>query len=487
VKKILAVFITLILITSYILADSANTGGAFSGATSTFSGNGAFGDGGAFNTGSSMTSDLNSSPLGDNSSNSSNVAIGSMPQMTGGNQGSMPQIMGGDHGGRDDRINNYRRDDYNSYNGLTGRGGGGISTGGSAAPSSSASSGGGGVTQDEFQQNVQTRTGLLLERYGYNLFKDSGAFAANTNLPASNNYILGPGDEISIKAWGAISISYTATISKNGSIFIPKVGSINLTGVKASHLESYLKEKIGSIFRNFSVSASVTNISSIQVNVTGFAKKPGTYMVSSISTLTNAIFASGGPSEHGSLRHIILKRNGVAIADYDMYNLLLNGNDGGDMRLLSGDVIYIRPYGRQVAIYDGVKVAGIYEAKEHETIKDIVRFAGGYTFNNTKKEIIVERIVENHKIKVSNYSFDHGLKKHVENGDIIHFFRMPNRYDDAVVLIGNIANPSRFNWHEGMRVKDIIPNKEMLLTKSFWNSYSKNSYVKDKMVRFASS
>ena len=277
-------------------------------------------------------------------------------------------------------------------------------------------------------------------------------------------------------------MSYAATIDKEGSIFIPKIGKINLIGVKVSNLEHYLKDKIGHIYRNFSLSTTVSKINSIQINVTGFARRPGTYMVSSLSTLTNAIFASGGPSAHGTLRHILLKRNGTVIADYDMYKLLLNGDDHGDIRLQSGDVIHIRPYGRQIAIYEGVKVPAIYEARENETIKDMVKYAGGYTFNNTKKEVIVERIVENHKINVYNYSFEDGLKKTVENGDIIHFFRMPNRYDDAVVLIGNVANPSRFNWHQGTTIKDVIPTKEVLLTKSFWNSYSFNTYVRDKFL-----
>lgn len=337
--------------------------------------------------------------------------------------------------------------------------------------------------EDPFQVSVQIRTGLFLNRYGYDLLSSPSSFAPNDSLPASNNYVLGPGDQVSIKAWGSVDIDYTAQVDKQGNIFIPKVGKVSLTGVKSANLSTYLKNKIGRIYRNFSLSASVANISSIQIMVAGFANKPGSYTISSLSTLTNAIFATGGPSKQGSLRRIQLKRNGVIVTEYDMYDLLLNGNDSSDVRLVSGDTIYIRPVGAQAAIYDGVKVPGIYEIRPGETVKDIVRFAGGYTFDNDKKQLIIEKISEHNKIDVQNFTLADGLTQPLENSEIIHFFKMPNRYNDAVVLIGNVVNPSRFAWKAGLKVKDIIPEKEALLTKSFWNSYSSNIYAKDNILQ----
>lgn len=339
------------------------------------------------------------------------------------------------------------------------------------------------ILQDSFQISVQIRTGLFLNRFGYDLFNNSNSFTSNDNLPASNNYILGPGDQISIKAWGSIDINYTAQVDKQGNIFIPKVGQVSLVGIKASNLDTYLKSKVGRIYRDFSLSASVNKIGSIQIVIAGFANKPGSYTISSLSTLTNAIFATGGPSSQGSLRHIQLKRNGIVIADYDMYDLLLNGNDSTDIRLLSGDVVYIRPVGPQAAIYDGVKVPGIYEVRHGETVKDIIRFAGGYTFDNNRKQLIIEKIMEHTKIDVQNFTLAEGLTQPLENAEILHFFKMPNRYNDAIVLIGNVANPSRFNWHKGITIKDIIPQKDTLLTKSFWNSYSSNIYAKDNILQ----
>lgn len=336
-----------------------------------------------------------------------------------------------------------------------------------------------GAQMGSFAKSVYLRSGLNLPLYGYDFFMDPGSFIAADNIPASSDYVLGPGDQILIRAWGAVDISFQDEIDKEGGIVIPKVGRISLTGVRVGDLDHYLKNKIGKSYRNFSISSTVTHLRSIQIVVAGFAFKPGTYTVSSLSTLTDAVFASGGPSEQGSLRHIQLKRGGIIVADYDMYNLFLNGDASNDIRLAPGDVIYIEPYGNEVAIYDGVKVPGIYEAKNNETIADIVRFAGGYTFNNEGKKLIVEKINANKRINVFDYTFAEGLNKTVEDGEIIHFFTSTNQYDNSVVLIGNIVHPTRLPWYKGMRIKDIIPNKNALLTKTFWNSYNYNTYAID--------
>lgn len=337
---------------------------------------------------------------------------------------------------------------------------------------------------DEFTTNVFLRSGLKLPRYGYDFFMAPSGFIAADNVPASSNYVLGPGDQILIRGWGAIDINFQDVIDKEGGIVIPKVGRISLTGVKVGDLDGYLKNKIGKSYRNFSVSSTVTHLRSIQIVVAGFAASPGTYTVSALSTLTDAVFASGGPAAQGSLRHIQLKRGGAIIADYDMYDLFLNGNNSDDIRLAPGDLIYIQPCGSEVAIYDGVKVPGIYEAKKGETVADVVRFAGGYTFNNDKKKLVVEKMDAKNRIAVSDYDFATGLSQVVANGEIIHFFTAANQYDNAVALIGNVVHPTRLAWHKGMTVKDVIPNKNALLTKTFWNSYNYNTYALDNQANY---
>lgn len=334
------------------------------------------------------------------------------------------------------------------------------------------------VQPNDFQKSVQIRTGLMLKQYGYSLFTIPNTFFLVNNLPIDNNYTLGPGDEIFIQGWGSIDISYTAKVSSDGTIYIPKIGTFNVAGIKAGSLESYLKKQIGTVYKKFRLSATVSKIRSIQVNVTGFAEAPGTYTVSSMTSLVNAIFAVGGPSNNGSLRHIELRRNGETVCDFDMYDVLLKGNNTKDVRLLPGDIIYFKPKGNEVAIYDGVKQPDIYESRDGENIGDILTFAGGATFDNAKTKVILEHI-SNDKITVNGYPYLSGLKQTVDNGSIIHFMLMNKEYSKTVVLMGNVANPTRLQYHDGMRVSDIIPNKSALLTKSFWNSYSYNTYGYD--------
>ena len=418
----------------------------------------------------------NTDPTSSNNSTSSqNVSLSnSQMQDTG-----SPQIYGTDNGNMTN-VNSNNPNQYNPNNGNLYNNNPNYLNQYTGNPNNKNISSNSQMTKpDEFAQSVAIRTGLILNRFGYNLFNTPNTFFASDNTPASSNYILGPGDQVSIRGWGAVDINYQAVIDKEGGVVIPKVGRVSLVGVSVSNLDSYLKAQIGKNFRNFSVSATVTKLRSIQITVAGFANTPGTYTVSSLSTLTDAVFASGGPSSQGSLRNIELKRNGQVIVNYDMYDLLLNGDNKSDIRLAPGDIVYIKPYGTQIAIYDGVKVPGIYEARDGETVSDIVKFAGGYTFNNTKDQVIIEKMTDSKQIDVASFDFNKGLKQVIANGEIIHFFRMPDRYHDAIVLIGNIANPSRYNWHEGIKIRDIIPNKDSLLTKSFWNSYNYNSYGRD--------
>lgn len=335
------------------------------------------------------------------------------------------------------------------------------------------------VPPNAFQNSVMVRTGLTLQQYGYNLFTVPNTYTPVTNVPIDNNYTLGPGDQIYLQAWGAVSISYTADVAPDGTIYIPNVGTFNVAGVKAGSLEGYLKKQIGRVYKKFQLSATVSKIRSIQVNVAGYAEVPGTYTVSSLTTLVNAIFVAGGPAANGSLRHIELRRNGRVVKDFDMYQVLLKGNSNSDIRLLPGDIIYFAPKGNEVAIYDGVKFPAVYEALASETVNDILNYAGGASFDNNKTKVVIEELSNGANITVFDYPYAQGLTKTVHNGDIVHFMRMNHQYDQTVVLMGNVANPTRLQYRNGMRVNDIIPNKAALLTSSFWNSYSYNTYARD--------
>ncbi len=339
-----------------------------------------------------------------------------------------------------------------------------------------------GINQaSAFQNNVAIRTGRMLPIYGLNAFNSPTSFSPNQNLPVPDGYVVGPGDVISMQTWGAVNSNISLSVNGDGTVFIPKVGTISVSGVKANQLDGYLSRKIGKIYRNFSLSSVVGKIKTIQVTVAGFAQQPGTYNLSSLSTLENAVFAVGGPAITGSLRDVELRRNGQTIAHFDLYSVLLKGGVN-NTHILAGDVIYFPPVGNQVAIYDGVKVPGIYETLPYETVDDVVQYAGGYSYDNRKNGVVLEQTDANQKINVYNYSMEQGLKQLVSSGEIIHFYTSNNEYDKAVVLIGNVANPTRMNFHPGMTVHDVIPDKSLLLSKSYWNSYNFNTYGRDSIL-----
>ncbi|PYX45593.1 MAG: sugar transporter, partial [Acidobacteria bacterium] len=152
-------------------------------------------------------------------------------------------------------------------------------------------------------------------------------------MQVPDDYIIGPGDQLQIRLWGQLEANLSITVDRSGQIFIPRVGQITVVGVHYRELEQDLKNEVSRVFRNFNLTATVGRLRSIQVLILGNARYPGTYTISSLSTLVNAIFASGGPAPQGSLRHIQVRRDGATITDFDFYDLLINGDKSKDVRL----------------------------------------------------------------------------------------------------------------------------------------------------------
>jgi protein involved in polysaccharide export with SLBB domain len=323
----------------------------------------------------------------------------------------------------------------------------------------------------EFQNFVATSIGVILPVYGENLFRNPPTtFAPVEQVPVPLDYVIGPGDRLMIRVWGQIDIRESTIVDRNGQIFIPKVGAITLAGVKYANLEDHLKREIGRVFRNFEISVSLAQLRTIEIFALGNTKSPGRYTISSLSTLVNALFASGGPSASGSMRNIELKREGKTITNFDVYDLLVFGDRSKDVPLLPGDVIYIPPVGPQVAIAGSVNVPAIYEIKS-EDLREAIRLAGGLTSMAGGQQLSIERI-ENHTSRtVETLSLDaHGLSTKLQDGDVIRVTAISPRFDNAVTLRGSVANPGRYPWKKGMRLSDLIPNKDVLLTRAFWNA-----------------
>ena len=203
----------------------------------------------------------------------------------------------------------------------------------------------------EFQEFVASSLGRKLPIYGHSLFdRVPTTFAPVDRIPVTDDYLIGPGDEVLIRAWGQIDLDGKLVVDREGEVFLPKVGALAVAGLKYQQLPEFFRTAIGRVFRNFDLTVSLGQLRSIQVFVVGQARHPGNYTVSSLSTLVNALFASGGPSASGSMRRIQLKRNNLVVTEFDFYDLLLKGDKSKDARLLPGDVIYIPPTGPSIAM-----------------------------------------------------------------------------------------------------------------------------------------
>src|SRR5215813_12382681 len=193
-----------------------------------------------------------------------------------------------------------------------------------------------GYVRSEFEKYVQASVGRDLRIFGHEFFAEvPTTFAPVDRIPVRGDYVIGPGDELLIRGWGRIDLDSRVIVDRNGQIYIPRVGAINVAGVRYEQLNPFLHSAVGRFFKDFDLNVSIGQLRSIQVFVLGYARRPGTYTVSSLSTLVNTLFASGGPASEGSMRHVQLKRNNTLVTDLDVYDLILKGDKSGDAALES--------------------------------------------------------------------------------------------------------------------------------------------------------
>ena len=321
----------------------------------------------------------------------------------------------------------------------------------------------------DFQRMVEADTGRRLPIFGASLFEGvPSTFAPVTDVPVSPNYVLGPGDEINVQVSGQVNQQLRFAVDRSGAIAIPGVGTVHVAGLPFGQLNDFLDAQLGKIYRNFRISTNLGSLRTIQVFVVGEARRPGAYSISSLSTLTNAIFASGGPLPQGSLRDIQVKRGGATIDHFDLYDLLLHGDKTHDVALVSGDVIFIPFVGPQVAILGSIDEPAIYELKGATTVCQSLQLAGGPTAAAAGSSVRLERVFEHSMRSVEDVSLDHCNTELLQNGDILSLSSVIDRFRDAVTLRGNVANPGRYVWHPGMHLSDLIPDKESLITRNYW-------------------
>ncbi|MGH8179027.1 MAG: SLBB domain-containing protein [Steroidobacter sp.] len=303
-----------------------------------------------------------------------------------------------------------------------------------------------------------------LKPFGHDLFEVApDTFAPATDIPVPSEYVVGPGDVFEVQLIGSTTGRYSLVVRRDGRVNFPELGPIAVGGMRFDDARSLLEQRVIEQLIGTQASIQMGELRSIQVFVVGDARYPGSYTVSGLSTITNALFVSGGVKEFGSLRDIELKRNGQTVTHFDLYDLLLKGDTRADVRLMSGDVILVNPVGRVVGVSGEVRRPALYELKGESTAADVIRLAGGLSSEAEPKLATIERIDQaNQRIVLDTDVSAAGATAVLQDGDILHVPTIRPTLDDSVVLHGHVHRPGKFQYRSGLRISGVITTLEEL-------------------------
>lgn len=318
--------------------------------------------------------------------------------------------------------------------------------------------------EEYLQGKNSEKISTAIRQFGYDLFQQpTNTFTPVDAVPVGPDYLLGPGDELRITLWGKVNAEHPAIVDREGKIVLPQIGILHLAGLTFSETKNFLETELSHYYKPSEVKMNVSmgRLRSIRVFIVGKVQRPGSYTLSSFSTLINALFAAGGPSKIGTLRDIQVKRNGTTVTHFDLYEFLLKGDKTKDIRLMPEDVIFIPPVGPLVGIAGNVNNPAIYELKDKASVLEVIEMAGGLTANAFKGRIQVQRIQE-HRFRTlfegDLIDIERIPEKNIPliNGDLIKIYSVvPSR--NVAVLSGAVVSPGEYAVIAGTtHLRDII-------------------------------
>ena len=311
-------------------------------------------------------------------------------------------------------------------------------------------------------ENRSIARGMPLTYFGYNLFaQPPSSFLPVTAIPVGPDYIIGPGDTIRIIVWGSVQGEYRQTVDRNGQIGIPKIGVVQVSGLTFRQLQQVMEREFARQYNNFQMNVTLDNLRTIRIYVVGQASHPGSYSISSLSTLINGLFAAGGPNLNGSLRDIQVRRQGRVVVHFDLYDFLIRGIKTHDIRLMPEDVIFIPLAGKRAGIGGPVRTPAIYELKGERTLMDLIKLAGGLDPSAFKSRVQVLRIQDRREMVLIEDDLEKFMTGRLpdivlQDGDLIKVFPVPSISIRTVRVEGMVQNPGEFGYRDNMRIKDLI-------------------------------
>lgn len=331
------------------------------------------------------------------------------------------------------------------------------------------------IRETEISENISEHTNRDNRIFGSALFNNGKvSFVPSQSVATPRNYRVGPSDELHIDVFGMAEATYDLTVSKEGSIRIPNAGVAQVSGLTIEEAENVIKKKLSSIYNSISsgrtsVTLSLSKIRSIKVFIMGEVATPGSYTISSVSSVFNALSACGGPSKNGTMRNIKVIRAGKEIATVDLYDFFINGTSPDNTSLQDQDVIQVSTYENRVTVNGEVKREGIYELKKGETLNDLLKYCGGFTDEAYTDRISVTRSTNGEK-SVADVSKELFGMFAPASGDVYQISKMLDKYSNRVQILGSVFRPGVYALEEKMTLKDLVTKANGLTEDAFMES-----------------
>lgn len=320
--------------------------------------------------------------------------------------------------------------------------------------------------RSEFEAYANSLPGVAgdIRRFGHDLTTwTPGHPSSNESSPVvPPDYVIQPGDELVLTLWGSVDADIRLTVDRSGTVSIPRIGPVMVSGVRYSDLSDTISRRVALVFKNFQLSVSLGRLRGVRVYVTGFVPKPGMKSMSSLSTLAQALIQAGGPAYNGSFRNVQLRRGRDLVATLDLYDLLLKGDRSADRLVQADDVIHVGAVGTQVALIGSFNRPAIYELKPGETLSDAMRMAGGLSAVADPSRVSIERLNDRVSVRVSELPLPASLSSTLRDGDVLRAFSAVNLVlpvqgqNRRVKVEGEVLRPGEYVLPAGATLTDAL-------------------------------
>ncbi len=301
-----------------------------------------------------------------------------------------------------------------------------------------------------------------LENFGHNIFNSTENFIPDQNAINFSEYVLGPGDRLQVYIWGRLTKTLSLPVNADGSVISQETGRVQVSGKRFEEVQYIIKGILESM-EGVYAEVLVENVRSIRVLVLGEVARPGYYTVSSFNNISSAIVMAGGLTERASIRNVQVKNGGNTVGNIDFYNLIIHGDSSGDFLLRPGDTVFVPRTAMRVTLEGKVRTPAFFDMKSGESLSDLIRFAGGIEASGYKKNIFLRSFADDGKVITKSYVYGTGLKNaKLRDGDKVFVMESDIPDSNSVELKGNVYFTGMYSIEKGMRLSDILSNRDML-------------------------